>query len=312
AVRAVALALGAIARLVGLARAPPSGEPTPEASAARRRGRAAVAAFATWMLLGTLQFSQVERLHTRYLEAFTAAIAATLGIALASLATAAPRSRLAAGALAIGVAVASTLSLRLSGTSGSIATVATVAAAAVAIGCAVLTLPGLERLRRPGAAGVLIALALVAVLLGPADYARGLVQAGSSDSGRPGSMPPRRLDKIANYLATHSAGTRYELASASAVTAGPLIVRDGRPVLVLTSLNGLPFASQQQVQTAVETGQVRYAMLPRGHCTPRFAGKARCAPGVLWARAHGTDVSPAAGLRRGTLYSLSPQPVPAR
>jgi hypothetical protein len=125
-------------------------------------------------------------------------------------------------------------------------------------------------------------------------------------------VPPRQLDRLSGYLRAHSANTHYELASLSATAAGPLIVRDGRPIVVLTTYNGMPFVGAAKLARLVRAREVRYATLPRGHCTARFAGRARCSPAIRWARAHATDVSAAAGLRRGSLYRLSTRRSPTR
>jgi hypothetical protein len=215
--------------------------------------------------------------------------------------------------LGVGVSAAAALSVRLAGAGGATATVATAAAVAVVGACAVLMLPGLRALRSNGAGAALTAVALVAVLVAPAAVARDLVRSGSSDSGRPGAMPAANLDRLDRFLRQHTRGTHYELVSASAAAAGPLIVRDGRPVLILSTIDGHAVVSARTVAAAVRSGQVRYAMLPRGRCTARTAGKTRCTPAVRWARRHARDVSAQAHLgRRGTLYRLSVHPVARR
>jgi hypothetical protein len=266
---------------------------------------AGAVAFGMWLVIGAVLFSQVTRLHARYLEAFTASVAAVLGIGLASLAMSAPRSRVAAGALALGVSVAAALSIRLSGVGGSTSSIATFAAVAVVAGCVVLMLPRLDAIRGAATGGVLTALALVAVLATPTVVARDIVRSGTSDSGRPGYIPPVRLNHLSNYLRAHQGHARYEVVAASAASIGPLIAKDGRPVLILTTINGRAVLSRSKLVHAVRTHQVRYAMLPAGRCTTNTAGNARCQPAVRWARAHATDVSAHAHLKRGTLYRLS-------
>ena len=44
---------------------------------------------------------------------------------------------------------------------------------------------------------------------------------------------------LSNYLRAHQGRARYEVASSTVAKAGPLIARDGRPVLMLTSLGAL-------------------------------------------------------------------------
>jgi hypothetical protein len=161
-------------------------------------------------------------------------------------------------------------------------------------------------LRHPAVGSVLTALALVAVLAPPLTTARALVQRGASDSGRPGAMPARQVQRLSNYLRAHNHGARYEMAFASAAPAGPLIVHDGRPVLILTTIAGQRVTSAARIKALVRAHQVRFAMLPRGRCTRRVASLTRCAPAVRWARSHGTDVTRRAGLPRSFgLYRLS-------
>ncbi len=48
--------------------------------------------------------------------------------------------------------------------------------------------------------------------------------------------------------------------------AAPLIVHDGRPILMLTSLDGRPLLSSAKLAGLVSGGQVRYALLGPGAC----------------------------------------------
>jgi 4-amino-4-deoxy-L-arabinose transferase-like glycosyltransferase len=305
---------GSAATVESAAVAPPDRAATPEeaAATARRMRLAGAVAFGMWLVIGAVLFSQVTRLHARYLEAFTAAVAAVLGIGLASLAMSAPRSRVAAAVLALGVSVAAALSIRLSGVGGSTSSIATFAAVAVVAGCVVLMLPRLDAIRGAATGGALTALALVAVLATPTVVARDIVRSGTSDSGRPGYIPPVRLNHLSNYLRAHQGHARYEVVAASAAAVGPLIAKDGRPVLILTTINGRAVLSRAKLVHAVRTGQVHYAMLPAGRCTTNTAGNARCQPAVRWARAHATDVSAHAHLKRGTLFRLSTHPTKHR
>jgi hypothetical protein len=83
------------------------------------------------------------------------------------------------------------------------------------------------------------------------------------------------------------------------VRAAPLIVRDARPVLMLTSLYGRPLLTGRQLERLVATGQVRY-LLGSSACSPEG-----CANVFRWVRSHAHDVSAAAGQPHGTLFRLS-------
>jgi hypothetical protein len=119
-------------------------------------------------------------------------------------------------------------------------------------------------------------------------------------------MTAAQVAGMSRYLIAHQGTARYELASPTVMRAAPLIVHDGRPVLMLTSINGRPLLSAGRLARLVAAGDVRYALLGRGACTKS------CAPAVRWAVRHGRDVSRAAGLPRNTLYALRTAPVHAR
>jgi 4-amino-4-deoxy-L-arabinose transferase-like glycosyltransferase len=157
----------------------------------------------------------------------------------------------------------------------------------------------LARRRDWGAAltsGVIV-VSLGAVLAWPLSTSARVVRTGMFDSQTLGALPAAQVESLHAYLATHQHGTRYELAASSAVLAGPLIVRDGQPVVVLTSWSGQPFVSLSSLKSKVARGEVRYALL----------NPVPGAPAVRWALAHGTDVTAAAGLSAGPrLLRLTP------
>jgi hypothetical protein len=126
-----------------------------------------------------------------------------------------------------------------------------------------------------------------------------------SDAGLPLRTDPARLAALSSFLIARQGTGRYEVASPTVVRAAPLIIRDARPVLMLTSLYGRPVISAAHLQQLVATGQVRYA-LGRASCSVKG-----CAGVVRWERTHTRDVSAAAGQPRGTLYRLTVAPVTA-
>jgi hypothetical protein len=106
---------------------------------------------------------------------------------------------------------------------------------------------------------------------------------------------------LSTFLVSHQGRARYEVASSTVFRSSPLIVRDGRPVLMLTSYHGRPLLSAARLGRLVAAGEVRYLLTGPGACT-----KAGCAPVVRWARAHARDVSRATGVGPpGTLFALS-------
>jgi 4-amino-4-deoxy-L-arabinose transferase-like glycosyltransferase len=150
--------------------------------------------------------------------------------------------------------------------------------------------------------------ALCAVLALPLATAVAAVGDGVQVSGRTGAMPAARVAALSAYLRAHADGTVDEVAVSAPAKAGPLIARDGRPVLILSDGQGNQLVSPAALAHAVSTGRVRYALL--GDACTADSGNERtgCLPVMQWARAHGVDVSRAAGQPNpGALYALTPR-----
>jgi 4-amino-4-deoxy-L-arabinose transferase-like glycosyltransferase len=249
---------------------------------ATRARRAGFIAFAVWLVIGAVLFSAMRALHPRYLEAMTPAVAAMLGIAIAVL------GRHARWALAAGVVGAVVVGTGFAGAARRDVELAV-------LGGLVCMLAAAAGRRRPAAVAPIAAAA--ALLVMPLSTALRLAQAGASDSGRPGYVPAAQTARLSRYLQPRTRGMHYELASSSAAPAGPLIVRDGRPVLMLTRPYGRQLTPPATLARAVATGQLRYALIARSTCR-------RCTASVRWAIVHGIDVSRQARLPHGSLYRL--------
>jgi 4-amino-4-deoxy-L-arabinose transferase-like glycosyltransferase len=266
--------------------------------------RATAAGLGVWVLVGTVLFSQMTRLHPRYVEAFTPAVAALLGIGLAW--ATANGSRLRTGALAVALAVTVYYSERLVyGTTGT--WWLALAGAFVGLSLAVL------RWRRPAAgraAGALgyaavLAACVVAVLAVPVKADITAIDDHVSDAGYVGALPRDVQGPLSAYLRANQRGARYEVAAESATQIGSLIVQDARPVRVLTTYSARVFTPVPELQRLIARGAVRYAFL-NTFCTKRASSaNPACAAPAKWIRAHGTDASAAAGLPQArTLYLL--------
>jgi 4-amino-4-deoxy-L-arabinose transferase-like glycosyltransferase len=160
---------------------------------------------------------------------------------------------------------------------------------------------------RPRPARLAGAAALCAVLALPLASAVAAVSDGVQVSGRTGAMPAARIAALSSFLQARTAGAADEVAASAPSKAGPLIAHDGRPVLILSDGQGHQLVSPAALARAVAGGRVRYALL--GDACTATSGNERtgCLPVVRWARAHGVDVSRAAGQpHRGALYALSP------
>jgi 4-amino-4-deoxy-L-arabinose transferase-like glycosyltransferase len=269
----------------------------------KRLARAGAAFLGLWLIAGVAALSRMQRFEPRYLEAIDPAVAATLGVGVGWLATRATQWRAAAFALAAGagiVAIAASTLVRPPGW----ATTAALAAAAGAVTCAA-TVAG--RRMTPLLAGC----ALVAALSVPAASALTVVRSHLSDAGLAQPLPVGEVAALSRFLAPRQGRARYEVASSTVYRTSQLVVRDGRPVLVLTNVGGQPLLTPPELARLVANGDVRYALLGRGTCSPRAAR--RCAPVLRWALAHARDITRAAGVGPpGTLYRLSQGAVSAR
>ena len=279
-----ALLLGAPALAVAAVRAP-----------AGRPERAAATALLLWLATGVVLFSAMARLHPRYTEGFTPAVAAAAGIGVAwAIRAVGAAARALAAVAAVGLALYGHYLL------GGASTVWLIGglAAALAVAAAALPIPA------PRVRPVVLALGLgVAALLLPVTVAVGLARHSESDAGVVGVMRPGQAQALSTYLRAHApAGPgRYELAVGAATQAAELIVRDARPVLVLTSFDARPMLSVDRLARLVAAGSVDYALLGGG-CGPRTPHRLpSCSPLAFWVRAHGVDVSAAAGLDRPKL-----------
>ena len=295
-----ALALGAamLATLAWHRRHDPAEPPAP--AGVRRTQRAGAVFLAVWLVVGCGLFSAMGRLHPRYLEAFTPAIAATTGVGLAWLAERAHRDAAARWLLVAAVAVTAALAPAVAARTWPGAAVVSASAAAVT---ALLALA--IRRRSWPAQATLLGAAAVTVLVVPAAGSLHLVATGASSSGRVADAAPRRVAALSRYLEAHQGAARYETASSAVAKAAPLIARDGRPVLMLTSLHDRPLLTAAQLAAYVARGDVRYILLRRERC---IRGSARCPPVIRWARRHTVDVSRAAHQGKGSLYRLTSAP----
>jgi 4-amino-4-deoxy-L-arabinose transferase-like glycosyltransferase len=282
-------------------------EPEAEAAlAARARMRRATAAgLFLWMFAGVALFSYMSRLHPRYVEAFTPAVAAMLGIGAAWVTSSRTRAHVAilAGTLLIVVVYAERL---LYGTTG--AWWVALAAALGAIGCIGLArVPTLTARERAwlAPAGVL-ALTLTAILAIPLSADVVAIDNGVTDAGYVGALPSEEQRLVSAYLRAHQGGARYEVAAESATQIGSLIVQDARPVLVLTTYGARLFTPIAKLERLIAQGQVRYAFL-NSFCGRHGSSlNAACSAPARWVRAHGTDVSRQAGLGQDKVLWLLP------
>ncbi|HEV3284725.1 MAG TPA: glycosyltransferase family 39 protein [Solirubrobacteraceae bacterium] len=305
----VALLLGIPALLWSLRRPSPA---DPEAAQdgelldrRNRMRRAGAAALGVWMLSGIVLFSSMSRLHPRYVEAFTPAVAAMLGIGVAWAVIPRGRARL----WALGVALLATVIYAerlLYGATGAfwIALLGAFCAGTFALLARLPSLdPDLRSVLAPTGA---LVLTLIAVLAVPLKASITAINDHVTDAGYVGALPSKTQRLLSSYLRAHQGSARYEVAAQSATQIGSLIVQDARPVLVLTSYGSRVFTSVSQLETLIARGAVRYAYLSTSCGRHGSALNPACSAPAKWVRAHGTDVSSQAGLSQSKVLWLLP------
>jgi len=305
------LLLGIPALIGGVLRKPAGSEPPSAQTAVAdadevddyRMRRAVAAGLGVWLLTGIALFSDMARLHPRYVEGLVPAVTATLGIGAAWASTSSGRARLLTLVVSMVVLIVYADRL-LYGRPGS-----WWIALAGALGA--LVFAGLARVRvnpspRSSAllAGATLALALLAIAAIPVSVDVTAIENRVSDAGYIGALPGAEQRELSAYLIAHQGSAHYELAAESATGIGSLIVQDARPVVILTTYEARVFTDVAKLQRLIAEGQVRYAFLET-YCGPYSTTNAACSAPVKWIRAHGTDVSRQAGLSHDkTLYLL--------
>jgi 4-amino-4-deoxy-L-arabinose transferase-like glycosyltransferase len=297
-----------------------SGLDPPATATAERLGRrrlALAAGLMLWLAIGIALFSHMARLHPRYTEAFTPAVAATLGIGVAWASERRTPGRLAALTVTLLIVTVYAESL-LFGASTLWWVVAAGAAGALVLAWipargAGRSVPGASSPATGSSAPVpadlrataVIVLALVCLLAIPLWSSLRGVHENVSDTTRLGALHAGELQPLSAYLRAHQGSAYYEAAFDSGTKMGELVVRDARPILVLSTLEGRVFTSVARLRALIAAGKVRYAFLD-SLCGPQSpATDADCTAPARWIQAHGTDVSQQARMpRRGMLWLL--------
>jgi 4-amino-4-deoxy-L-arabinose transferase-like glycosyltransferase len=256
-----------------------------------------------WLATGVVLFSHMARLHPRYIEGLLPAVAATLGIGVAWASQ--PRGMLRAAILAITLAIVVYYGERLLYGTTSEWWISLIAALLALAAAGLARLPGVPRaLRRVLAPAGVLVLTLCAVLAIAVGTDITSIENHVTDAGYVGALPVEELDNLSSYLRAHQGSARYEVAAQSATQIGSLIVKDVRPVVILTSYGAQQFTSVTKLARLSAAGEVRYAFLNSPCPHLRSPKNPACSAPAKWIRAHARDVSRAAGLRGGVLWLL--------
>jgi 4-amino-4-deoxy-L-arabinose transferase-like glycosyltransferase len=280
--------------------------------------RALALAIALWLCLGFVAFSAVGRLQIRYLEAFTPAIAAALGVGLAVIVEGAARPRPGArAALAAAVTMTAAYGLYLAAHMPRLRLL--VAGVALAAFLTLLAQVSFRSLRPAGAStlpNLIGVLTLTAALAVPASASVSVVRHHATDASTGSRLPPRTVRALNRFLTSHQGGARYEVATLNAYQAAPLIVRAGRPVLILFNVNRRALLTRRALRAKARAGEVRYVLLGSECGGARGGGRLhapnrrrkhplhKCVSTARWVRRHGRPVS-VTGRHLG-LYRIAP------
>jgi 4-amino-4-deoxy-L-arabinose transferase-like glycosyltransferase len=262
----------------------------------QRARRAFAAAVLAWLGTGLVLFSAMARLHPRYAEAFTPAVAASAGIGLAWALSTQRYRRLMPSVAAAAFAI---YAVWLVGASAPAAVLTVLAALGVIAATLLHRLP-----HRPWLIGTALALAAVAL---PLRTAVGLAHDHEYDSGNTGVIAVSEVDAISSYIAAHRGHARYEFVVADPSSVGDIIIRDLRPILSLTSYNQHELLAVARLAALVRSGAVRFAYIGGPCIRANKLELPRCSPGAVWVRAHGVDVSRKIGLSRPDILYFLPR-----
>jgi hypothetical protein len=268
-----------------------------------RLRRAMGAALTCWLVIATVLFTEQQIVHPRYLEGLAPPVAAAVGVGIAALVRLGRRRvpvRVLAAAVLLG-ACAYEISIAPS-------FAGPVAAAAIAA-TVLIVLPAMAFERKLGLrAGAAAVLAAVALLVVPARTSIQLVSGQATDAGQTGAMPRAQVDALSGYLQPRTRGARYELAVDNYSEAAALIIRDARPVMIVSSVAKHQITSASTIRAAFQRGDVRYALMGGSCARARSLTYKHCLPALRWIRAHGVDVTKAAGMQSSglSLFQLRP------
>ena len=284
--------------------------PPPNATREQLIAWAATLGVAVWLLSGYLLFSFAGRTQPRYLEAFTPAVAIALGCALPVVIS---RARNVFGVYVLiavfAIVMAEGAAETASGKHGYLAIgIAALLAVPVTLYLGLAFLHSVRHRSWPrwytpllatlGTLGALLAMPSVRDVL--------LIKDHSGAQAAEVTLGASLVDPISRFLLAHQGSARYEVAATASTIVAPLIVRDARPVLLLTTVGGRPFVTKAALARAHAAGEVRY-VLTAAVCTKVVPSHPACSDAMRWVSAHFRDVTAETGLPAkdaGLLYDL--------
>jgi 4-amino-4-deoxy-L-arabinose transferase-like glycosyltransferase len=256
-------------------------------------------AVGVWIVFAVLVFDAMQTVHARYLEALAPALAIAVGYGASWLAGLGGRSQPAALATfaALVVICAYTFHFKPPELAWGVAALILAAAGALLI---VRSGVAAAAPARWLLAGLIVACALVF----PVHETLALVRSKANDSLGLATVPAASAQALSSYLVPRTRGMRYELAADEPLALAPLIIRDRRAILPLTSFGGIRLTNLPELKAAVRRGEVRYGLVARYRCSAANRNWAACTPAAQWIRHNGTDVTPPGLAAPSHLYLL--------
>jgi 4-amino-4-deoxy-L-arabinose transferase-like glycosyltransferase len=243
-----------------------------------------VIALVVWLACGLIVFSAMRRLQPRYLEAFTPAVCALVGLAVSALKEEARpwvTRGLAGSALLLGGYAVAVYARE---------PVAWLVVSLIGLLTVFVVALGGRFAPRAGKLRSLFLATSLMVCLGaaPLGWDINMIEDNHSDSALKDPTTPA----LSRYLMAHRDGAYFEVASANVYDIVGIVARDDLPVIMLNDVDG-PTTTLNRFQGQVLTGQVRFYFAAHGCHTGQH-----CPSNERWAYEHSVPVGRYPGLRR--------------
>jgi len=246
----------------------------------RRKGQALLF-WSAWLAPQVVFFSFAGLFHRYYLEMLSPAVAALVAAGIAAMWTDYQQGGLRAWALPGALALAAAVEVYILSDFPAWSRRLTPAVLGVTLSAAVaLAVFKLARRSDGPWPRAIAAVGVLGLLIAPAVWAAipvwnggdaSLPYAGPRQAGRPAAETPD-VSRLAAYLTENQGGEKYILATLNARTAAPVILETGEPVMAMGGFSGGdPILTVDDLETAVEAGEVRFFLVPRSGDAPRSA-----------------------------------------
>jgi hypothetical protein len=153
----------------------------------------------------------------------------------------------------------------------------------------------------------IVSFGLVALLSFPVARDIGLIRGHTGVQAAAPEFAPGLVSALSVYLRDHQGNARYEFAASAPSIAASLIIKDVRPILLLTTVDGRPLVTLARLRAAIAAREVSYVVM-HGRCPhPPFHLLAACSAAARWVEANGRDVTAEIGyptVKAGVLFRV--------